>query len=263
MICFIRPSRSNLKGNMTGNRYMIGSGYCHKHGEGEWAEWFYRLWMPNTDLAEPEYIVVLANNDSVPPEIETQSSLREMSFCGNLGHVHDLLGKSDTPRPHAYCGWSGIMLTLALMAYNMECDYIFKEQDCLAFGPWVDRLYAELGDGGMIFGKSSQMPVAQSLFLVKHRTIPSFVREYLLQLNDRLVESLPEAKFANMRLHHPDQIKQFSFGYDRDRPINYDDPVFYAQKWTPAELMEIERRGLISLPTGMPQVKAFTGTTDL
>lgn len=201
---------------------------------------------------------VLASGGCGPVGIEAFNLIKVQ---GDLSHVHDLIGKSNTPKPWQYCGWTGTVLALALIAYNDCRDLIFKEQDCLCFGPWVDALYSELGSRKMIFGKSRHMACAQSLFLVKHDYIPDFVRDYLSMPNDRDINWLGEQKFAWMKQRFPDEVCQFSFGCDRDRPIPWDDPVFYCQKWRREELLEAERRGLLTLPPNMPDVKVFTNDT--
>lgn len=203
----------------------------------------------------PEWEEIWRSN--IPPSIEQFACIRVgctdrtaasnyIDLVGNLGHVGDLLNGS---KPYEFCGWSSTVLALAMIAYSGECDLLYKEQDCLAFGPWVEQMYADMGDGDMVFGRKMNgppwMPSAQSLFLIRHGFIPQFVSRYLAMGKDGDYANLPETKFANLEGLFPGRIRRLSFGYDRERPINFDDPVWYAQKFSPAELEELKRRNLI------------------
>ena len=169
-----------------------------------------------------------------------------ISLEGNLGHVGDLLNGT---KPHAFCGWSAGLMQLAMTAYCGELDLIYKEQDCLAFGPWVEQMYKDMGDGNMVFGGKMKtapyMPAAQSLILIRHKFIPDFIWRYLGMGPDGDINNLPEHKFGRMLEQEPHHFRTLSFGYDRERPINFDAPVWYAQKFTPAELAELKKRGMI------------------
>jgi len=167
---------------------------------------------------------------------------------GNLGHVGDLLNKS---KPHDFCGWSAGVIALAMIAYSGEADLLYLEQDALAFGPWVSQVYKDLGDGDMVFGRKMTSPpfmaCGQSLFLIRHRFIPEFVSRYLAMGPDGDPANLPETKFQKLEdALGTARIRRLSFGYDRERPINFSDPVFYAQKLTPDELRELSGKNLLS-----------------
>lgn len=222
------------------DKFLIGSGYYAQHTDEKAAEWsnlLRHIWWTNTNRIQPEpKIVRISVGGSMPVAWRDNVCLR-----GNLGHINDLVVTKT--KPHAFCGWSGAMLALALIAYCDESDFIYKEQDCLAFGPWVEKMYEELGGGNVIFGSCQIQPAAQSLFLVKHAYIPEFVRLYLSEGPDNDEENLPEHKFARLALAH--DWKRFSFGYDRDRPFNVAEPVFYVQQVTPEELEILRNAGLI------------------
>lgn len=217
------------------NKFLLGSGYYVKEPTEQTAEWR-EIWQRNTNRVLPPKTVRITVGGTVPVAWHNNVYLR-----GNLGHINDLV--VEKTKPHAFCGWSGAMLALAMIAYCDESDFIYKEQDCLAFGPWVEKMYEELGDGNVIFGSCEIQPAAQSLFLVKHAYIPEFVRLYLSEGPDNNEENLPEHKFAKLALVHG--WKRFSFGYDRDRPFNVKDPVFYVQQVTPEELTVLEAAGLL------------------
>lgn len=167
-------------------------------------------------------------------------------LSGNLGHVGDLLhGK----KHHQFCGWSASVLALAMIAYAGELDFVYLEEDALAFGPWVTQMYSELGDGQFAFGKKMQSPpwmaCSQSLFIVRHAFIPTFVKCYLMLGTDGNAENLPETKFQAIEERFPNECRRLSFTVDRERPLPYDAPVWSAQKFTPDELEELKNRKLI------------------
>lgn len=212
---------------------------------------FFGTWVNNTDKYMPSgeahlitRIACLSNNDTMP--LAEWGRVQMIQIPGNLGHVGDLLNGS---KKYEFCGWSSAVLALAMIAYCDESDFIYKEQDCLAFGPWVEQLYADMGDGNMVFGgqmKSSPwMPTAQSLFLVRHSFIPHFIWRYLNQGTDNDVNNLPEHKFAKMLANEPHHFRKLSFGVDRERPIPWEDKVFYVQKLCNQELIGLRNRGLL------------------
>lgn len=218
-------------------KYLIFSGFHNRPGQ-TW-DLFYPIWYNNTlKYSNPERIIVLASGNCRVPDARGQW----ITLAGDLGHTHDL---SNGRKPYHWCGWSITLVTGLLLAYANECDAIFKEQDVLAFGPWVDRMYSEIGDKGMIFGKANVAPAVQSLVLCKHWFIPEFVRLYMGTGSEQLKENEGELKFARLEQENPNLFGRYSFGYDRDRPINYEDEVFYAQHLNPQELQEMKQRNLI------------------
>lgn len=246
---------------MSERKFMIGSGYYDGPNSG--SDWFYRIWEKNTVQSFNNYsCVFVLCVDSFKRFPQSYSSHVELiRLTGNLGHVGQLLSGE---KSHRICGWSAAVITLAMLAYTAECDFIYKEQDCLAFGPWIDKLYEELGDAGMIFGSCKLMPAAQSLFLVKHEYIPIFVKRYLSGEPENTTAWLPEKKFERMERECQQQavpkVKRFSFPFDRDRPLDFSLPVWYGQKFTKAELLAMRSLGLIEFDE-IPDVKCFTNDT--
>lgn len=221
---------------------IIGTGEYKQH------EFMRKLWDANTDTRRqgmPRYDVVrIAVGCQFAERIDAYG--QNIMLKGNCGHVGDLLSHA---KSHDLCGWSSAVLALAMIAYCNESDFIYKEQDCLAFGPWIEQMYSDMGDRGMVFGRPMQsepwMPCAQSLFLIRHRFILEFVMRYLELGTDADVTNLPEHKFVKLEAAHPQHYARLSFGYDRERPINFDDKVFYAQKLSPSELNELKKRNLL------------------
>jgi hypothetical protein len=176
-----------------------------------------------------------------------------ITLSGNLGHIGALL---DGSKDRDFCGWSAAVCALAMIAYTNETDLLYIESDCLAFGPWVEQIYKDMGDGDFVFGHKQEsepfMECSQSLFLVRHRFIPTFVSEYLALGDERhkdelgLHDNLPERKFVKIEQKFGDKrVKRLSFGCDRTRPLPVDAPVFYAQKFSTEELAMLKEKGLL------------------
>lgn len=229
------------------NNYVIGCGYFARQNRG--AEWFFDLWLQNTlKYCQPKKIFVVAAGgqklDGKPVDWITVD--------GDLGGCGDILNHA---KPYPYCGNGPAVCVSALLAYLNESDYVYKEQDALCFGPWVEKMYEEIGDGGFIMGKDNPlMPCANSVFLIKHSFIPAFVSWYMSSEPEDKPDTIGEHKFARWRDANRKQVRDFSFGYDRMRPLNISDPVFYAQKLTADELKGLKEAGLIefeSLPEGI------------
>ena len=231
--------------------YLLGSGYHYTKDE---HDEFVGIWVKNTVSVNPlpQHILILTDSNSVPPR-PTQDALAGVRYSvvplhGNLGK-HDLLLTGE--KTHRFNGWSGCMLALAMIAYTDEVDFVYKESDCLWYGDVVNEMYRQLGDGGIIFGNclnpdgSQFQECAQSLFLVKHAFIPDFVSTYLASPAQNRVDELGERKFAAMERANPTMWKRFTFGYDRGRPINFNDPIFYVQQLTAEELDDFRARGLV------------------
>ena len=221
-------------------KYIIGSGYHCRPGQN--FDKFYPVWYDNTvEYAKPEKVIVLASGGCyVKGDHRAPGTWIHMD--GDLGHVHDL---NNHRKPYHWCGWSIAFVTLALLAYFDECDFIWKEQDVLAFGSWPERMYDEIGNAGMIFGSAKCMPAVQSLVLCKHQFIPEFVRLFLGTGSEQLKSNEGEIKFKRLEEQNPGKFARYSFGYDRDRPFFINDPVFYAQHLTTSEMRFLVKSGLL------------------
>lgn len=233
--------------------YVIGSGWhdpANQHSD--WHE----VWLDNTvKTSRPEMIFVIGDSGSFEPwsyknvsvDRTPRADYQFIKLTGDLGKYSKLL---DGTKTHAFNGWTGGVLAGAMLAYCNESDFIYKESDCLAFGNWVGQLYAELGEGGIICGGPVNnppvvMPCSQSLFLVRHWFIPEFVGAFLTSPGQRSHDQLGEAKFAAWMRQNPSKWRQMSFGYDRNRPFNVADPVFYVQQVTPDELNVLREAALL------------------
>ena len=211
--------------------YIVGSGY---HYRSDWDFDFFEIWKTNTKKYTDDYFVM-----STGPSLNK----RFIPCNHNIGHVGDLIKEGR----EGLCGWSASICALAMIAYNCGKDFIYKEADCLWFGPVPERMYQDLGDKGMVFGAKMDaapyMACAQSTFLIRHSFILDFLRGYLFLPNDK--DMLPEDKFVKLEENFPDNYGRLSFGVDRMRPLPWDAEVWYAQQWNQQELDEAKSRGLI------------------
>jgi hypothetical protein len=236
--------------------YMIGSQYYHLPGT-NWAPYFLRLWFDNLRKYSdpmPKRVVVLSH-DNLPvrhPLIEV------IRLSGNLGHADDLLqGRKPWWAPACPCGW----MMLMWMAYLCECDFISREQDVIAVGPYIRAMYDQLGHKGAIFGPSKMHGTSTSLFLIRHHAIPTFALHYLQAGPETHLNRIAEHKIHRMIEQWPEHFCRFNFGTDKDRnddgtldPAVMDQPVFWLQQTNRKELLELERRGFIKtdgMPTGV------------
>jgi len=235
--------------------YLLGSGYFSQPNSG--SEWFFKLWWDNIHkYSTPKRVVIFSMGGHslkyAPGDWFTVS--------GNLGNVGELLSKS---KPYPYVGNGVAVCALALMAYSEEMDFVYHEQDLLAFGHVVETMYKECEGAGMIIGRQKSQPCANSLMLVKHHFIPSFVSWYMSSEAECDPENISEHKFARWQEKVPNEIRYYSFGYDRDRPFNIDDPVWYAQKFSVEELLLLKEKGLISFDSIPDNVKRFSNCENL
>lgn len=226
-------------------RFLIGSSYFD--GGKPFRKEFARIWHWNTLAANPfpSRVVIVAEGGGQIPLISPATDV--IHLTGDLGHIGQHMSGE---KKHEFTGWSSSMLAGAMLAYSDCADFIYKEDDCLAFGPWVEQMYADAGDRQFVFGRRMTSPprqlCSQSLFMVRHSWIPTFVREYLALGNDGQSDNMGEHKFWKIEQKYGSSVvARLSFGVDRERPIPWDDRVWFAQQWTSEELDEARRRKLI------------------
>jgi hypothetical protein len=202
-----------------------------------------RLWIKNIDRSDiwPDRCVAIFEGGFLGIK---HGGLETIELKGDLGHIGSHLNNS---KPHHLTGWSASVCALAMLAYVNESDFIYRESDCLAFGPWVSRMYKDCEGAEFVFGpkmtSAPWMSCAQSLFLIKHHFLPAFVSVFLSLPPDR--QMLGEDKFVYVENCYPHLTKRLTFGVDRQRPIPWDDEVFYAQQFTSEELAECRKRNLL------------------
>lgn len=235
-------------------KYLIGTGFYGGPAELEFA----KMWMGAINKhcnPAPERIVVVGNGNASPGGTEIlretygafERGLVDVIYLqGNCGHCGDLLSGR---KKNEFCGWTASVMATAMLAYSNECDFVYIEQDTMAFGPWIEQCYSEMGDRELAFGKrmltAPHMSCANAIMLVKHRFIPTFVSRHLSYGSDGVIGNLTEDKTVHIERDFPDKCCRFSMGVDRERPIHFDAKVWYAQKFTPMEIEEIKRRNLV------------------
>ncbi len=227
------------------DRFLIGSSFFF--GASAFKREVFELWCENVEhvAKRASRTVLIYEGGTIPPFFPAWADAVQLS--GDIGHVHDHI---EGRKKHEFTGWSASMLALALLAYVDESDFVYVESDCFPFGPWIDRMYADLAPNGkIVFGPKMTaapwMSCAQSLFLVKHDFLPTLVSYYLSLGKDGRVGNLGEDKFVKLEQRFGYAVRKLSFGVDRMRPIPWDEPVMYFQQPTAAELAEAKRRDLI------------------
>jgi cephalosporin hydroxylase len=223
---------------MQANPILIGTGFYATPQTMRARYEFFQLWLENTKLVS--HNIVVADN-AEPPEFRLEYafrdslnlSLRFIKCNRNLGHAVWPIAKcAGTP----LLGWSLSWMLPALVAYADGCDYIYKEQDCLAFGDWLPRVRQDQ----FAAGRNSVMPCEQSLFFLRHDFILPFMADYI-RLGSHDCEVSTEDKFKRaMELHGGMKFHDLPGG--RERPLPFGAPAWYAQNITQDELAEIAKR---------------------
>lgn len=223
--------------------YIIGSGFFDRGRDGG-ADRLYKIWWKNKiKYAKPFKIHIIAQAGHFPSRTTQRDYPADWLFIdGDLGHIHDI---NSGRKPYDWCAYTVALATLCHIAYMEECDLMFCEQDCLAFGPWPEKIYDECGDAKVCYGTGKLMPCFQSLMLIKHDYLPTFASTYMPRGSERDKANEGEVRMHRLAQEFPQDYKAFSFGYDRDRPFNVQDPVWYAQQISQEELTTIKEAGLL------------------
>ncbi len=192
-----------------------------------------RIWLANTRRVTSRIIIFDNSETGIPDGIFPGRIIRS-TF--NLGHC----GESEGQR-HKFTGWSMSWLIPALVAYSDNSDFIYKEQDCLAFGDWVPQVRS----GRAAFGNNDVMECENSLFYLERDFIPDFAQIFM-SLPGKDAQFVVEAKFAAVE-KMIDGVGRFSMGVGRNRPLPDDLHArpWYAQRFTHPELNRIATEGLI------------------
>jgi hypothetical protein len=228
--------------------YIIGTGY-HKSKD-EFEEFYIKYWLPNTlEYSNPEKVVVInCGSDPIPSTGIDQW----INLTHNPGHLIHL---RNTRSNDKFSGWLISFINAALYAYSCKCDFIYKEQDCLAFGGWVDRMYQLCGDNnaklvvGELFDYPNQdMRIELSLMLVKYDYILPLLQD-LFSISHPARCMQPERKFMAIKKKSPDMFTELDFGYGGNRPFDVDDEIFYVQKprWNYKMRKECESYGPVGI----------------
>jgi len=194
---------------------------------------FFDIWLKNTlKYTSPKKIIIISTG-FIPKFNSDKVSVINLEY--NLGHIGQQL---DGIKNHYYCGWSGHILLSAIHAYNSNVDFFYKEQDCLAFGDWINRIYGYGCDFSFGYCNNAPYNTEQSLFFIRNAFLLTFMKEYMsIQSND--IRTLPEYKFKIIEDKHRNLTQRLDFGYGRDNIISFNLP-FYAQHIDKLTLKEIK-----------------------
>ncbi len=189
-------------------------------------------WWRNTTKAAGNIVAV---DNSEFPLSDVFKGVRIIRNRRNLGHACAQCVKGGP-----LLGWSMSWIQPALIAYAEGCNFIYKEQDCFAFGDWIK----EIDTGGMSFGLNKTVDCEQSLFFIRHEFILTSIR-YYMAISRPDWEMLPESKFARMRQVNPYQISFHNLPGGRDRPLPDTSKPFYAQRLTEDEFAQLRKEKLL------------------
>lgn len=231
---------------MKQRNYIVVSGYFNEPDSG--MDWFFPVWWRNVQQLRP------------PPSKVFIVAQGKHKLCDAPGEWICLDGDADLRQGNDYPANQVVVCMGALLAWLNDCDLLYFEQDLLAFGPWIDRLYKEIGDKGMIMGYDKNVTswAQNSLVLFKRDFLLDFVRWYLgtePATAENIHTTHAELKFGLFTREHPDRACFYEYGYDRERPFHATDEVWNAQKFTAHELKSLRDLGLVSFD-GEPPHKA-------
>jgi hypothetical protein len=219
---------------------LIGTGFYSDREHRSESLRFFAYWLRNT-IRVSERIVIVDNSERGEGCILTAHGVQLIRINNNLGHV----GQFSTIR-HRLAGWSMSWLIPAMIAYSEDMDFVYKEQDCLAFGDWLPRLR----QGRAAFGKHHQLDCEQSLFWIERDYIPEFVGAYLA-INEPDTTCIPERKFKLVRDRLGDSVQQHDIGPGRGRPFPAD---FDAQPWSAQKIHQFQELPAILAHYGLDKL---------
>lgn len=229
---------------------------------------FRPLWWRSLDtFIKPEHVFIVDSASPLKPNDAAYTTTR-------VSHVELLInpGHAQNCTRH-YCGaMAAIILGLEFALHNDVEMFLYVEQDALVFGSdIVERTKNALRRKDLVFG-ASKWVIQQSFFAANKRGIRHFLSAlHAINWTDKQVS--PEHKFMfaasrflpsplaglaaytqNRRMIHT-RFKLFAlacsisrryevlpFGYGRERPINFDDDVYYFQHGTAAEVAQYRSR---------------------
>lgn len=217
------------------NRYIIGTGYVNTfNGVDLFRRELMEYWLRNNlKTSSPELIFVLSMRGSR----FNHEDVNEINIPGNTGQLNELISS----RKHDFSGASASCLTLAMVAYCNECDFIYKEQDVLCFGNWVEKLYECAGDGAGCMGPNDPCPSGTGLMLFRHAFIPKIVARYLSSRPEHDQNSLMEHHFHEMH----DLLRIYSMGFDKKRPVDFDAETFFIHQPSFGDIEILKQKGLL------------------
>jgi hypothetical protein len=229
---------------------------------------FRPLWWRSLDrYVRPEHVFIVDSASPVKPDDAacTATKFQRVELLMNPGH-------SQNGKTH-YCGaMAAITMGLEFALHNDVEMFLYVEQDALLYGDrLVEKTKNALRRKDLVFGRGTFVDVQQSLFGANKRGIRQFLSAlHAIKYSDKQVA--PENKFmlagsrmvpaaaAALAVHTSiDKLRRaglllfgaacavgrnyefLPFGYGRDRPINFNDDVFYFQHGSAEELAQYRK----------------------
>lgn len=219
---------------MNNREILIGTGFYSTIENHDSKEQFYSDWMSNTLDANPAAVVVVDNSMT---GLANPLGAQVIRIRNNLGHSanHALRGSK-------LMGWSMSWILPAMIAYSENLDFVYKEQDCLAFGDWTNHIRL----GMICIGRHPTMPCEQSLFWMRRSFIPEFVAAYM-EHPDPDNHTVTEDKMVQASRRFEGLVTFFAMPFGRLRPLTYHkDRPWYAQRFSSDEMADLRAQGFLS-----------------
>ncbi len=215
----------------------IGTGWCAQN-EGHnnpqrsklqnGPEWLEKYWLPHLDAQIKEFVPALYQSDcDIWADIEITN---DWHFAMSSVDARDLPYRHD---------WAASVLHGALYAYSNRMDYLYIEQDCMVHNLPAVLEFAKNHRVCYGYGDYSMYPgwAENSLMWVRNDALQPFICRMLTSDikecdgKTRMIETVFHSYMCNMYTPWP-------FGYGRIRPIDFTQPVFYAQQLTDQEIAQ-------------------------
>lgn len=236
-------------------KYVVGTGWYSEHALGyanrrghmypSSPAFHEHVWLPllhKYALPKPEAVLVTDSAAPIrPAQADSEQWIRLNANYGFGG---------------AYNGWLRGFLMGAWYAWLCDCDYIYVEQDAVVLGAGWPKILSSTANGARVLVGETRRPgckplpwaLQQSLVFVPHALIEEFAHGVV-----SAPQSCCETRFANAKV----PLGHIPFGYGRHRPINFKDPMLYAQHWSGAELLLLaEREGIPAIKTDLEAYSA-------
>ena len=224
-------------------KYIIGTGWwCDGTGKHKGtvsgsdfirSKEFFNVWYYFVNkYTSPEKIIIVDSASPIRPSIPDDKRIEFISTDQNYQHAK--LNKTQ------FDGWTRSFLLSAYYALMCEADYfIYIEQDCLVIGEhWVEQVidFMQKNKNTCALGKwEDKYEIDQSLTVIEK----SYIFEAIKKLHEPTRSDFEKRAEFRFRILDYDFLP---FGYNRNRPINFNDKTFYAQQWTEDELRELFTR---------------------
>jgi hypothetical protein len=199
-----------------------------------------QLWEENVMRFAPQCERLVLAVDNADPGLKHTQVIK---LPGNLGNYMQVVERQV---PYLHQGCTMQFVALAQLAYVNECDFIYQEQDCLAFGDYVQALYDAVSSNGMCVGRMHATEwAAVALMLVRHRFIPEFVRWWSASDPELDRNQLSELKMRRMMDGNVNEIVWHDLGPERRRPFDPKKLPFYIQQVTWEDIDILKKENLI------------------